>query len=147
MAIIRREPTGWDLWNLRDEMDQLFNSFFGRREHETGLTSWNPRTDIVEDTEKFTLKMDLPGIRKDEIKISLVENTLTISGDRRIEREEKNRNYHRVERSSGSFSRSFTLPLTVKAEHIEAGYKNGVLEVYLPKTEEVKPKEITIKVD
>jgi HSP20 family protein len=146
MAIIRRDPRGFGIWNFRDEMDKLFDNFFGAKESETGLTNWFPHTDIEEDKEKFALKMDVPGLKKDDIRITIEENMLTISGDRKIDREEKKSNYHRIERVSGTFSRSFSLPRNVKSDHIEANYDNGVLEIYLPKVEEAKPKEVEIKV-
>ena len=132
--------------NFRDETDNLFDNFLGRREQETGLTNYFPHTDIEEDVEKFTLRMDLPGLDKKDVKITFEQNMLSVSGKRNIEREDKGRNYHRVERVSGNFSRSFSLPPTVRAADIDANYTNGVLEIVLPKVEEARPKEIQVKI-
>jgi HSP20 family protein len=89
----------------------------------------------------------MPGMSKDDVKVSVQDNVLTLKGEKKQEKEEKDKNYHRVERSYGSFCRSFQLPTSVKADKVKANYKDGVLSITLPKTEEVKPKEIPISID
>lgn len=101
--------------------------------------------DVVENNEAYVIKAELPGISKNDVKITLHENVLTIKGEKKQEKEEKDRNFHRVERSYGSFERSFTLPSGVKDDKIEAAYKDGILTITLPKAEEAKPKEIEVK--
>jgi HSP20 family protein len=91
--------------------------------------------------------MELPGVNKDEVKITLESNILTIRGEKKQEKETKKENYHRIERSYGSFERSFTLPTSVKSDKIDAAYNNGVLQITLPKVEEAKPKQIEVKVN
>ena len=108
---------------------------------------WNPNSDITESDDDVIVTMELPGVVKDEVKISLQDNVLYVRGEKKQEKEDKNQNYHRIERSYGSFCRSFQLPTTVRADRIKAKYKDGVLSITLPKTEEVKPKEIPISID
>jgi HSP20 family protein len=103
--------------------------------------------DIAEHDDAYTVKMELPGVNKDEVKITLESNILTIRGEKKQEKETKKENYHRIERSYGSFERSFTLPTSVKSDKIDAAYNNGVLQITLPKVEEAKPKQIEVKVN
>ena len=105
-----------------------------------------PATDLQETKDDVVVSVELPGMKKDEIKVTVQDNILTIRGEKKQEKEEKDTNYHRIERSYGFFTRSFSLPTTVKADQIKAAYDNGVLRVELPKAEEVKPKEIPIAV-
>jgi len=125
--------------------DQFFHgdvladeSFFGR--------DWTPAVDVVENNDSYVLKAELPGMNKDEVKITLENNVLTIRGEKRNESEKKENNYHRVERSYGMFERSFTIPGSIKTNDIDAQYKDGVLTLTLPKAEEAKPKQIDVKV-
>ena len=147
MTLIRWKPVrGLD--NIQDEVSRVFDSFFDvrpfvRRGEDGG---WYPEVDIVEDKDKVMVSVDLPGLEKDDIRVSVHDNTLTIKGERKAEKEEKDKNFHRVERAFGSFCRSFTLPSEVDGQKIKANYKNGVLSIDLPKAEEVKPKEIPINV-
>ncbi len=139
----------WDpfreLVNLREDMDRLFTSFFGRHTEEPeGF--WTPVIDLEEDNENFIVKAELPGMKKDDIKISVRGNQLSISGERKQESEVKNKTYHRIERSYGKFSRVITLPTDVEADRVKASYKNGVLIINLPKPESMKPKEIEVEV-
>ncbi len=139
----------WDpfreLVNLRDDMDRLFNTFFGRHPEEPeGF--WTPVIDLEEDNENFIVKAELPGMKKDDIKISVRGNQLSITGERKQESEVKNKTYHRIERSYGKFSRIITLPTDVEADQVKASYKDGVLTVTLPKPESMKPKEIEVEV-
>jgi len=147
MTLIRWKPVR-SLDNIQDEVGRVFDSFFdsGRFAHANAGSGWEPDVDIVEDKDMVSVKVDLPGIEKDDIKVSVEENILTIKGERKSEKEEQDKNYHRVERIYGSFCRSFSLPSMVDSQSIKANYKNGVLSIDLPKAEEVKPKEIPINV-
>ncbi len=147
MTLIRWKPVR-SLDNMQDEVSRVFDSFFDARAY-AGRSSdrgWDPDVDIVEDKDKVLVTVDLPGIEKDDIKVSVEENILTIKGERKAEKEEKDKNYHRVERVYGSFCRSFSLPSKVDGQKIKASYKNGVLSIDLPKAEELKPKEIPINI-
>ena len=137
--------------NLQGEMSRFFNEFFGEklpanRSEETS-SAWIPRVDISETDDEIIVHADAPGMTKDDIKITLSENVLTVSGEKKIERDENKENFHRVERVFGSFSRSFYIPTNVDASAISASYQEGVLMVNLPKKEEAKPKEIPIAVE
>jgi HSP20 family protein len=132
---------------LRSEMDRLWDEYFGpgRRAFQPMEEAWMPAVDVSETADKVTVKAEIPGMEAKDIEISMVGDTLTIKGEKKVEREEKDENYHMVERSYGSFSRAMKLPAVVEADKVEATYKNGVLTVVLPKKEEVKPKAIEVK--
>lgn len=134
---------------LRNEMDRLWDEYFGsgRRAFRPIEEEWLPAVDVSETADKITVKAEIPGLEAKDIEISMVGDTLTIKGEKKAEREEKDENYHMVERSYGSFSRAMKLPGVVDSEKVEATYKNGVLTVVLPKKEEVKPKAIQIKAE
>lgn len=148
MAITRWRPFR-DLVSIQDEMNRLFDDFFGcpitRREWTE--EAWSPSVDVSETKDNVIINAEIPGMNKEDVKVSVQDNVLTLSGERRQEKEEKNANYHRIERSDGSFSRSFTLPTPVQPDKVKATYKDGILKITLPKTEEVKPKEIPISVE
>jgi HSP20 family protein len=131
-------------------MNRLFGSFFeGPVTAGTNgevVRRWIPPMDLVEGDGEFVLRADLPGVGEDDVKIELEDNVLTISGQRHSSREEHKGGYRRVERASGSFSRSLTLPEGVEAESVKAHYENGVLEVRIPKPEERKPQRVAISV-
>jgi HSP20 family protein len=148
MAITRWRPFR-DVVSIQDEVNKLFDDFFGNRPARIEWTEgvWNPSVDVTEDKDSLVVKAEMPGMSKDDVKVSVQDNVLTLKGEKKQEKEEKDKNYHRVERSYGSFCRSFQLPTSVKADKIKAGYKDGVLSITLPKTEEVKPKEIPISID
>lgn len=145
-----RELKKWDpfreLLSLRDDMDRLFNTFFGRSLVEETKGVWVPVVDIEEDNENFIVNAELPGLNKDDIKLSVRGNLLTISGDRKQETETKTKTYHRVERLYGKFSRTISLPSEVDVNKIKAVYKEGVLRITLPKPETMKPKEIEVEI-
>ena len=132
---------------LRREMDRLWEDFFGpgRRGLQPMAEAWLPALDVSESGDKVTVKAEVPGMEAKDIEISMVGDTLTIKGEKKAEREEKEESYHLVERSYGSFVRSIRMPAPVNADKIEASYKNGVLTITCPKKEEVKPKAIEIK--
>jgi HSP20 family protein len=131
---------------LRDEMDRVFDDFFGMvpaRSEKSAV--WSPAVDIREDENNFVIEVDLPGMSKDDIHLEVEQNQLSIKGERRFEKKEEGESYHFVERSYGSFYRSFTLPKNVDTGAIAAGHKDGVLMITVPKAEEVKPKKVEIK--
>jgi HSP20 family protein len=138
-----------DLMTLQDRMNRLFeDSLRGVREGDASLggAAWSPAVDIYETDNEVILKAELPGVDQKGIDIQVENNTLTLHGERKLERDTKQENYHRIERAYGSFYRSFTLPGTVDQEKIGADYKDGVLTVVLPKREETKPKQIKVSV-
>jgi len=147
-TLTRWEPTR-EITTLRDRMDRLFNEALGRGwGGEEGLATgvWVPSVDVYETPESIVLKADLPEVKKDEVDISIENNTLTIKGEHKVEKEVTEKNFYRMERSYGSFSRSFTLPPTVAGDKAEASFENGVLTLTLPKREESKPRQIKVKV-
>ncbi len=148
MAITRWRPFK-DLMSVQDEMNRLFDDFFGRPVTRPGWTeaAWCPCVDVSETKDNVIIKTELPGISKDDVKVSVQDNILTLSGEKKQEKEEKDANYHRMERSYGSFSRSFTLPTSVQPDKVKAAYKDGILRITLPKSEEVKAKQIPITVE
>ena len=135
-----------ELFELQRGINQLFDDSFCTPREETALKAWTPAVDVYEDENSFLIKVDLPEISREDVKVNLNENTLSISGERRVENEDKRENYHRVERSYGQFYRSFTLPPNVNPETIKAQFKDGVLRLTLPKKEEAKPRQIDVKV-
>lgn len=131
---------------LRDEMDRLFDDFFGMTPARTERGAvWSPAVNVREDEDNFYIEAELPGISREDIELEVEQNSLRIKGERKFEKQEEGENYHFVERSYGSFYRSFTLPGNVDADGIGAEYKDGVLHVTVPKQEEVKPKKVEIK--
>jgi len=110
------------------------------------VTEWTPRVDIVEDEKEIIVKAELPELRREDVKVTVDQGVLTLSGERRLEKEEKNRKYHRIESEYGSFLRSFTVPAAVIAEKVSADFKDGVLKIHLPKEAKAGTKAIEIKV-
>ncbi len=137
-----------DILNIQDEMSRLFNAFFTNTPDRTeGSTfSWGPLVDISETDDEIKVIAEVPGMKKEDIKISIQDNVLTLRGEKKQEKEEKDKNSHRVERAYGAFERSFSLPASVQTDKVKASYKEGVLTISLPKPEEAKPKEIDISV-
>ncbi|MCL6566136.1 MAG: Hsp20/alpha crystallin family protein [Acidobacteriia bacterium] len=143
--------TRWDpfrnLLTLQEQMNRLFEDTFSRaRADESSLAAWVPPVDIYETESELVLKADLPGIQEKDLDIRVENNMLTIRGERKFDQTVKEDNYLRVERAYGTFSRSFSLPNTVNPDAIRAEYRNGVLEVRMPKREESKPKQIRVTV-
>ena len=132
--------------SLQDEINRLFSANLGPSWNDQGIGrgTWNPHVDIYENKDQFRLEVELPGMNKDDIHLTFENNVLTVSGERRFENEQQEKNYHRVERPYGSFTRSFTLPSTVSGDGITAEYRDGVLYLSLPKREEVKARRIEI---
>jgi len=134
---------------MEQQMNRLFDSFLSYRTlDDDGVVSSHfvPATDVAEFDDHYLVTVDLPGLKKDDLKITLENNSLTISGEKKFENEEKKDSYHRIERGYGKFERSFTLPKFVKAEKIDANFKDGVLSLSVPKAEEAKQKTIEVKV-
>ena len=147
MRLVRWRPQ-MGMAPMHDEFERMFDSFFGvdRRRSDLQTFDWVPRVNVEELEDRFEITAEVPGMTKEDISIDLQENMLTIKGEKKIEKEQKDRNYHICERSYGTFQRAFTLPENVNIDGIEAEYDNGVLKVAVPKTEPVKPKEIKVKV-
>jgi HSP20 family protein len=148
--MVRWEPFH-NLATVQDRMNRIFDEAF--RGQRTGSDddwalggNWAPPVDIFEQGDAIVLRAELPGISPDDVDIRVENNVLTLRGERKFDSEIKRESCHRVERAYGSFSRSFTLPNVVDTEKIQAGYRDGVLEVTLPQKEEAKPKQISIKV-
>jgi len=131
-----------NLDSLPNEIDKFFGDF-GLDFWNTDSV-WNPSVDIAESNDGFEVKAEIPGLNKDDIKISFEDEMLKLSGERKFEDEKKEKNYHRIERRYGKFERAFYLPKNVKTENIKAKYKDGILTVNIPKSEEAKSKEIEI---
>jgi len=135
-----------ELFELQRGINELFDESVGSPRETSTVRAWAPPVDVYEDENSFLIKVELPEINREDVKVSLNENVLSISGERRVENEEKRQNYHRVERTYGQFFRSFTLPQNVNVDAINAQVKDGVLRLTLPKKEEAKPKQIEVKV-
>ncbi len=144
MADIMKWPEVPGFGSLQREMDKLFEDFFRR----SGLPArWGPAVDVVEKADSVIVKAELPGVEPKDVDISVSGNTLTIKGQKKEEKEEKGKSYYRVERSYGSFCRTINLPDGVVADKAKADYKDGVLEIKLPKSEKLRAKKIPIKMD
>jgi len=149
MAIVRWDPFR-DLMTIQERMNRLFDQTLSktRTEDEEGLTAstWSPAVDIYETADSIVLKAELPGLSRENIDIQVRDNTLTLKGERKFEREVKDENYLRIERSYGAFQRGFSLPAVIQQDKIKATFKEGVLEVSMPKAEEAKPTQVKIEV-
>jgi len=146
MAVIKWDPFR-DLNILQDRMNRLFEDTgrgIRRGEEPAATTIWSPAVDIYETEGEIVVQAELPGMDRKDISLNLENNVLTIRGDRQFKKETKEDNYHRIERSYGGFSRSFSIPTSVDEDKIRADYKDGVLRIALPKKEQAKPKQIQI---
>jgi HSP20 family protein len=130
---------------FRGDLDRVFTDFIGDNTEER-LGVFNPAVDLVDTGESLQVKVELPGVKKEDVQITLKDDVLTIKGEKKVEREEKDENRYYVERSYGSFSRTLTLPTPVKTDEIKAGFEGGILEITLPKDEKVKAREIKVEV-
>jgi HSP20 family protein len=147
MALVPWTPMR-DVVALHDQMNRLLQQVMrGGNGEETnwGASTWVPAVDLYETDEAFVFKAELPGLRKDDIHLEVHDRTLTLRGERKYETDVKDEHYHRRERSYGSFQRVFTLPATVDAEKVQTSFKDGILELRLPKHEAAKPKRIAIQ--
>ena len=145
MTQLTRRTPNHTLRDLQREVDSIFDRFFGRGDDEGTSAVWAPRTDLSETDEAFRIRLDVPGMTKEDITVNLQNNTLTVSGERTSERKEDDEEYVRVERAFGSFHRTFTPPDAVDAENVTAAYTDGVLTIDVPKTEGSTRRQIEIQ--
>jgi HSP20 family protein len=147
MKVVKWQPYS-DLVNMYDRLNRFFGEEFFDESSKNALapSAWRPMTDIYETKEAYVFKVELPGFKKDDIKVEFNGDTLTLHGERKQEEETKNENCHRLERSYGMFERSFTVPKNVDAKKIDASLKDGILVLTIPKVEEAKTKAIPISV-
>jgi HSP20 family protein len=144
--------TKWNPFRELEEMQNRLSSLFGRTlvrgpgEEAMTVSEWTPLVDITEDDKEYLIKAELPEVKKEDVKVTVENGSLTITGERKFEKEEKGKKYHRIERAYGSFMRSFTLPEGAAGDKVSADFKDGVLKVHLPKSAEAKPKSIDVKV-
>jgi len=146
--------TRWDPFKEMDDLQSRMARFFGLSPTRTSngdketmtVTEWAPSVDITEDEKEYLVKADLPEVKKEDVKVTVENGVLTVTGERKFEKEEKNKKYHRIERSYGNFLRSFALPDAADGSKVTAEFKDGVLRVHLPKTEQTKPKSVEVKV-
>jgi HSP20 family protein len=143
MDLVRWEPFE-GVTGIQSRINDMFEEAFGRSP-ESGV--WYPPVDILESKEAYLIRAELPGMKKEDFNLELKDSTLTLSGERKFEETANGAEYHRSERLAGKFSRSFYLPQTVKHDGIKANYRDGILEVYVPKAEEAKPKQIAVSVN
>jgi HSP20 family protein len=142
----------WDPFRELEDMSDRLNRMFARpatraNGKETMIVAdWTPTVDISETDGEYQIKAEIPDVKKEDVKVTLEDGVLTIQGQRKQEKEEKGKKYHRVERSYGSFVRSFSLPDVIDEEKVKAEFKDGVLDLHLPKSEKAKPKAIEVKV-
>ena len=146
MAIIRWNPPARDLVDVQDEVNRLLDSFLTRSPLRQNGAVFAPAVDIAETSEDFVLYLDLPGVSQKDVKVSLMGDTLTVRGERKIEGSSHQGNLHRSERVYGAFERSFTLGSPVKSDGVKATFRDGVLEVHVPKAEEARVREIEVQV-
>ncbi len=147
-------PTRWNPFKELEEMEKRLSSYFGRtsvpsrgdKQEAIIVAEWSPLVDISEDDKEYVIKAEIPEMKKEDIKLNVNDDVLTITGERKYEKEEKGTKYHRVERAYGSFMRSFTLPEDADGSKVNAEYKDGLLKVHLPKSEKAKPKAIEVKI-
>jgi HSP20 family protein len=148
MAIVRWDPFR-ELEDMNDRLNRIFGrSFLAREGGKDAMVGfdWEPSCDITENTEEFLIKAELPGVNKDDVKVHVENGVVRIQGERKQEKEEKDKKFHRVERSYGSFLRSFSVPINIDENKIVAEYKDGVLSLRLPKAPNAKPKTIDVKI-
>ncbi|MBL9212038.1 MAG: Hsp20/alpha crystallin family protein [Opitutaceae bacterium] len=144
----------WNPWKEMEQMQNRLASLWGAdlartnggKEEALAVAEWNPRVDIVEDEKEILVKAELPEMKREDVKVAVDQGVLTVSGERKLEKEEKDKKYHRIEREYGSFLRSFALPPTVVAEKVSAEFKDGMLRVHLPKNGKAGGKSVEIKV-
>lgn len=148
MTVLTRFEPFREFATLQDRVNRVFRDSYrgGSQDESLTTSSFAPAVDVYEDEHNVTLKIEVPGIEEKDIDIRLENNTLTVHGERKIEKEEKEENYRRVERQYGSFTRTFNLPTTVDSEKVSATYDKGVLKIALPKKAEAKPKQIKVNV-
>jgi HSP20 family protein len=147
MNVVKWNPFR-ELEDMQTRLNRYFNEGVPRRGEADGpfFSDWAPAVDIEETDQEYLIKAELPDIRKEEVKVQVLEGVLTIEGERKREKEEKGKRYHKVERAYGKFVRQFALPTQVEADKVKAEFKDGMLNVHLPKTAEAKPRAVDVKV-
>src|SRR5215813_10110778 len=146
MTVLTRFEPYREFATLQDRLNRLFQNSFGEGQDSLTTSSFSPAVDVYEDEHTVNLKIEVPGIDEKDLDIRVENNTLTVHGERKFEKEEKEENFRRVERQYGSFTRSFTVPNTVDPEKVDASYQKGILKISLPKKAEAKPKQIKVNV-
>jgi HSP20 family protein len=146
MTVLTRWDPFREFSTLQDRMNRLFRDSYGDREEALTTSTFAPPVDVYEDEHQVTLSIEVPGIEEKDIDVRVENNVLTVHGERKFEKEQKEENFRRVERQYGSFTRSFTLPNTVDNENIQASYSKGILKIQLAKRAEAKPKQIKVNV-
>ena len=144
----------WDPFKELDELQTRLSTLFGRsplrkngeKDEAMTVAQWAPLVDIVEDEHKYLIKAELPEVKKEEVKVTVQDGVLSLAGDRKFVKEEKDKKYHRVERAYGSFVRTFSLPEDADENKVSADFKDGVLQVHLPKSEKARPKNIEVQI-
>ena len=154
-ALTRLESTGgWNPWKEFEQMEKRLSTMFGRplvasngdRKEAISVATWSPLVDITEDDEEYVVKAEIPDMKKEDINIKVHDDVLTLSGERKYEKEETGKKFHRIERAYGRFMRSFALPEDADASKISAEYREGMLRVHLPKSEQAQKKAIEVKI-
>jgi HSP20 family protein len=154
-ALTRWEPLSrWSPLKELEEMEKRLSTIFGKAPSATSgdkkeaiaVAEWSPLVDITEDEKEYVVKAEIPEMKKEDIKLNVDDDVLSITGERKYEKEEKGKKYHRVERAYGSFVRSFTLPEDADSSKVSAEYKDGLLKVHIPKSEKAKPKKSEVKI-
>ena len=140
MSIVRFDPFR-DITSFRDDINRLFSRNFGEG---NGTQTWAPAVDVFDTKDAVILKAELPGLTADDVDVEIDDNVLTVSGERTFADKVEDGHYYRLERSYGKFSRSLTLPQGIKADEVSANFANGVLEIRVPKADEVKPRKVAI---
>lgn len=146
--------TLFDPFKEMRDLQNRFTTMFNRvplkgeelKEETLALANWMPAVDIVEDEKEYLIKAELPDVRKEDVHVKVQDGTLSLAGERKFEKEEKGKKYHRVERAYGSFNRTFELPMDTNAAKVVAEFKDGVLKVHLPKSEDTKPRAVEVKI-
>ena len=149
MAIVRWDPFR-DVATLQDRINRIFNESFDRSrdlDDEISLSDWRPPVDIFETDDGIVLKVELPGISKDDVSVEIKDNVLMLKGERLLDPQIKDEHYYRKERAFGKFQRSFSLQQSIKPNLIKATFKDGILTIEIPRPEEEKPKQVTVKID
>jgi len=146
MTVLTRWDPFREFSTLQDRMNRLFRDSYGDRDEALTTSTFAPPVDVYEDEHQVTLNIEVPGIEEKDIDVRVENNVLTVHGERKFEKEQKEENFRRVERQYGSFTRSFTLPTTIDTDNVQASYSKGILKIQLAKKAEAKPKQIKVNV-
>lgn len=144
MALVKWEPFR-ELEDIQSRLNRLFGSG-GATEHDLSFSNWSPAIDVQETDKEYLIKADLPEVKNEDVKVTLADGVLTVEGERKLEKEDKNKRFHKIERAYGKFVRRFVLPTEVEVDKVQAEFKDGVLNVHLPKSAKATPQTIQVKV-